>query len=110
MPTSDPSADDGFATAWNALERGDRLRVRRLARLGRTIDDERLRPLAGAYARAQLARPWMRYFWWWFVPGAVIAIGAATRIHPVVVGVVIALGAQAAWAQVSLKRLARQQA
>jgi hypothetical protein len=107
--SGDPD-DAAFTAEWNALERGDRLRVRRLARLGRAIDDERLRALAGAYARLQIARPWMRYFWWWFVPGLLISIGAASRIHPLVVGVVLALAAQAVWAHISLKRLARQPA
>jgi hypothetical protein len=105
---SNGTDDEAFAAAWNALEPGDRLRIRRLARLGRTIDDDRLRGLAGGYARAQLVRPWIRYFWWWFVPGVVIAIGAASRIHPIVVGVVLALAAQAVWAQISLKRLSRR--
>ena len=98
-----------FPADWNALERADRLRLRRLVRLGRPIDDPQLAHIAHAYARHQTARPWMRYFWLWFVPGMLIALGTAAGIHPVLVGIVLALGAQAVWAWCSLRRTARHE-
>ncbi len=75
--------------------------------MGRAIDDPVLEPLAGAYARHQLARPWMRLFWLWFIPGVVLALGIASQIHPLALGVVLALAGQAVWAQINLKRCAR---
>jgi hypothetical protein len=50
----------------------------------------------------------MRFFWLWFVPGIFLALGATASIHPVLVGVVIALGAQGAWAYFSLRKVARR--
>ena len=99
-----------FAAKWNALERSDRLHLRRLVRMGRKIDEPELAHLANlapAYARWQLQRPWMRFFWLWFVPGVVVVLGAAAQIHPILVGATIALGAQAVWAYISLRKVAR---
>jgi hypothetical protein len=96
-----------FAAKWNSLERSDRLQLRRLVRMGRKIDEPELAPLAPAYARWQLQRPWMRFFWLWFVPGIFIVLGVAAQLHPILVGVTIALGAQAVWAYISLRKLAR---
>ena len=50
----------------------------------------------------------MRLFWLWFVPGIFIVLGAAAQIHPILVGVTIALGAQAVWAYVNLRKVARR--
>lgn len=99
-----------FATAWNALPRAERTQLKRIVRMGRRIDDPAQRPLAAAYARYQSTRPWIRFFWLWFAPGLVIAVGIASRIHPLATGIVIALGAQGAWAWFNLKRLARDSA
>ena len=96
-----------FAAKWNAMERSDRLHLRRLVRMGRKIDEPELAHLAPAYARWQLQRPWMRFFWFWFVPGVFVVLGGAARIHPVLVGVTIALAAQGVWAYISLRKLAR---
>ena len=62
--------------------------------------------LAPTYARYQLERPWMRFFWLWFVPGMLLALGATATIHPILVGVALALGAQAVWAYFSLRKAA----
>ncbi len=64
--------------------------------------------MAPGYAQWQLQRPWMRLFWVWFVPGIFLVLGAAARIHPILLGVAIALGAQAVWAYVSIRKLARR--
>ena len=74
--------------------------------MGRTVDDPELADLAPGYAQWQLRRPWMRYFWFWFVPGIFIVLGVAAQIHPILVGVTIALGAQAVWANISLRKTA----
>ena len=96
-----------FADEWNSLDRGDRGYLRRMARVGKLPDDERLAELAPAYARFQMARPRMRFFWYWFAAGVFVALGAAASIHPLVLGVCLALGAQAVWAWFSLRKLAR---
>ncbi len=105
------SADDaGFAEAWNALEPARRRKLRRLVRMGRPVDDPQLAPLVGGYARFQMDRPWLRWFWVWFVPGLVIMLGIASRIHPIAIGAAIALAGQAAWAQFNLRRAAATEA
>jgi hypothetical protein len=102
------SDDRAFIDQWNELDRLERSRLRRVVRMGRKIDEPQLAELGTAYARYQVARPWIRFFWLWFVPGLVIALGVAAQIHPIFVGIVIVLAAQAVWAQFSLRRLARQ--
>ena len=97
-----------FSAQWNALKRTDRLRLRRLVRMGRGGDDPELAHLAPAYAQWQLQRPWMRVFWIWFVPGIILVLGVAAQIHPILVGVTIALGAQAVWAYINLRKMARR--
>ncbi len=95
-----------FSAEWNALQRRERLRMRRLVRMGRSVDDPELAQLAPAYARDQMQRPWMRLFWLWFVPATFLALGATAGIHPVLVGAVIALAAQAAWGWFNLRKTA----
>lgn len=95
-----------FVRQWNALDRRDRKRLRRLVRLGRPVDDPTEAALATAYARFQRTRIWAQLFWLWFVPGVVLALGVATQIHPLVVGVVLAMAAQAVYARRNLKRAA----
>jgi hypothetical protein len=95
-----------FAAGWNALDRAERSHLRRLVRMGRPVDPDR-GELARQYARYQLGRPWIRYFWLWFVPGMIIVLGAAAQIHPILVGVALALGAQSVWAWFNLRKVAR---
>jgi hypothetical protein len=102
---SDPSRA-AFISGWNQLERMERTRLRRLVRLGRPIDEPHLDALAAGYAEFQLARPWMRFFWLWFVPGVVIALSIGAQMHPIMLGVVIALVAQAVSANRNLRRRA----
>jgi hypothetical protein len=99
-----------FLEAWNALPRPDRLRVRRLVRLGRPLADRDEATVGVAYARFQRSRPWARLFWLWFVPGLIVALGIAARIHPIVVGIVLALAAQAAFAHRNLARAEKNNA
>lgn len=99
--------DEEFAQSWNALPAGDRRRLRRLVRLGRPLDDPDEAALAVGYAKFQRSRPWIRFFWLWFVPGLIVALGIATTLHPVVIGAVLALGGQAVFAQWNLRRAER---
>jgi hypothetical protein len=96
-----------FGAKWNSLNRTERMHLRRLVRMGRKIEEPDLAPLAGDYARWQMQRPWMRFFWFWFVPGLFVVLSVSAGIHPLLVGAVIALGAQAVWAYVSLRKTAR---
>jgi hypothetical protein len=94
-----------FIRRWNALDRRDRLRIRRLVRLGRPLADRQEAELAVAYARLQRSRLWARTFWIWFVPGLLLTLAAAARIHPIVVGMVLALGTQAILTTRNLRRV-----
>ena len=99
--------DPAFVEAWNALDPGDRRKLRRLVRMGRRPEEPQLTALVGPYARAQMLRPWMRFFWLWFIPGLVIVLPIAAQVHPIFVGVVIALAAQSAYAWFQLRKAAR---
>jgi hypothetical protein len=96
-----------FVDEWNQLEPMERRRLRRLVRLGRPIEDPQLAALAGEYARFQRSRPWARLFWVWFVPGLCIALSIASQMHPVVLGVVLALAAQAVVTNYNLRKTSR---
>jgi len=102
---ADASVPEGQASfdAWHALDRRSQERIRRLVRIGRPVDASEA-ALAIAYARFQSRRPWQRFFWVWFVPGVVVAVGAALRVHPLVVGVAIGFAGQAVLAHVDLGR------
>src|SRR2546428_9066302 len=77
-----------FIEEWNGLKRRDRRRLRRLVQLGRPPSEPVEARLAVSYARFQRSRPWVRLFWLWFVPGLVVALGVAARLHPIAIGVV----------------------
>ncbi len=96
-----------FVDEWNHLEPMERRRLRRLVRLGRPIDEPRLAALAGEYARFQRQRPWARLFWIWFVPGLFIALSIASQMHPIMLGIVLALAAQAVFTNYNLRKTAR---
>ncbi len=87
------------------MDRRERQRLRRVVRLGRALDTPEEAALAVGYARFQRTRIWSRLFWVWFVPGLVIALGIATQIHPVAIGIVVALAAQAVFARRNLGRV-----
>jgi hypothetical protein len=96
-----------FGATWSALTPAERRRLRRMVRIGRTGDDPALAPIAPLYAQHQLTRPWIRLFWLWFVPGIFLVLSTVAKIHPILVGVTIALGAQAVWAYFCLRKIAR---
>ena len=98
-----------FIAEWNTLDRRDRARIRRMVRLGRARaleGDEAA--IAVEYAQFQKSRMWTRYFWFWFVPGLIVALGVATTIHPIVIGIVLAMAAQAVLANRNLRVLAKR--
>lgn len=108
MPAANPGAgQDAFIRDWNALARFDRSRLRRLVRLGRPVANPEEARLAVAYAGFQRRRLWTRLFWLWFVPGVLLALTIAAQLHPILVGVVIMLAAQGAFAWFNLRRVER---
>ncbi|MGH9278714.1 MAG: hypothetical protein ACRD12_11520 [Acidimicrobiales bacterium] len=110
MTAATPAATpdrDAFVRDWNALPRQDRLRMRRMVRLGRPVADAREAKLAVAYGTFQRSRPWTRFFWLWFIPGVIIALGLAGQLHPLFVGVVIMLAAQGVFTWFNLRRVER---
>jgi hypothetical protein len=94
-----------FAETWGALPRRQRSHLRRLVRMGMPVTDPENARVAVAYARLQRGRIWDRLFWVWFVPGLIVAMRVALQIHPLVVGVVLALAAQAVFAHRNLGRV-----
>jgi len=61
--------------------------------------------MAVALARYQQTQPWYKLFWFLFVPGLVVSVAIASRLHLIVVGVVLAVAAQGAWGWFSLRRV-----
>ena len=101
--SSDPS-NEGFAERWNALDAKERKRIRRLVRVGRKVETPEEAQLAVGYATHARAGHFWRWFWVWFLPLMVLALGASLQIHPILVGIVLALGANAVFVHVNEKR------
>jgi len=99
-PAADPDA-----VAYNALPRVDQKVLRRTVRMGRPLHSPEEARMAVAFARYQRSQPWYRLFWVLFVPGVVISLVIASRLHLAVVGVVLAFAAQGAWGWISLRRV-----
>ena len=95
-----------FADEWNALPFADRRRLGRLVRIGRLPEDPEEARLATEFAAFQRTRMWWRYFWVWFVPGLVLALGVAAVIHPIVIGIVLASAGQAVLTRRNATRIA----
>lgn len=96
----------GFLEAWNALEKTDRIYVRRMVRTGQRFKPEErdLAAVGVAYSRYQLSKPWQRLFWLWFLPALVISFSAGLRVHELVAGAVLGAALLAWNARRSLKR------
>ncbi len=101
-----PAADPG-AVAYNALPRIDQKVLRRTVRMGRPLSSPEEARMAVAFARYQRSQPWYKLFWVLFVPGLVVSVAIASRIHLAVVGIVLAVAAQGAWGWMSLRRVER---
>jgi hypothetical protein len=90
-----PALDLDFVDRWNQLDKSHRKQIRRLIRVGRqqqTVDDARL---AVGYAAYQRTRPWFRWFWAWYPVLTLGALFAAGFVHPLVVGLVFGVAANA---------------
>jgi hypothetical protein len=98
---------DEFIAEWNAVDIKDRRRIRRLVKLGRPLEDPSEAALAVAYGKFQRSRIWAKLFWLWFVPGLVLALGAASQVHSLLIGVVLMLSAQALNTRRNLRRVER---
>ncbi len=96
-----------LAGRWNALPPPERRRLRRLVHIGRLAPDDPHHELAREYARQRLARPWSRRFWLWFPVMALMAALAAAGIHPLLLGMVLALAANALLVRRNVARTAR---
>lgn len=99
------SSDSDFLTRWRELPQRERARIRRQIRLGRPLDSREEARLGVDYATFQRSRIWVRTFWVWFLPGLLLSLGIAAKTHPIVVGVVLALAAQAVFARRNLGRV-----
>lgn len=98
------SDDSEFLARWGELPRTERARIRRQVRLGRRLDNPEEAKLGVEYAKFQRSRIWVRTFWIWFLPGLLLSLGIASRSHPILVGMVLALAAQAVFARRNLAR------
>lgn len=101
-PAADPDA-----VAFNSLTRVDQKVLRRTVRMGRPLSTAGEARMAVAFARFQRSQPWYKLFWVLFVPGVVVSVAVASRLHLAVVGVVLAVAAQGAWGWISLRRVER---
>ncbi|CAA9239911.1 MAG: hypothetical protein AVDCRST_MAG76-1714 [uncultured Acidimicrobiales bacterium] len=101
-PAADPAA-----VAFNALPRIDQKVLRRTVRMGRPLATTEEARMAVAFARFQRSQPWYKLFWVLFMPGAVVSMVVASTLHLAMVGVVLAVAAQGAWAWISLRRVER---
>ena len=89
------AADPDFAAQWNSLDKGTRRQIRRLIRVGRPQENAENARFAVRFAAYQRTRPWSRYFWLWLLPLFVGGFYAGAQIHPIVIGVVGGLAANA---------------
>ena len=79
--------------------------MRRTLRMGRPLATPEEARMAVSLARYQRSQPWYRLFWVLFGPGVVVSLVIASRLHVAVVGVVVAVAAQGAWAWIALRRV-----
>ena len=107
MPRDPAPEHAAFILTWNATDSGVRRHVRRLVRLGQPVDSRDEAELAMGFADYQRTRLWFRLFWLWFVPGVLFALAAASSIHPILIGVVLASAGTAVLARRNIKRVAK---
>jgi len=91
----DSTIDADFAKTWNETDKYKRRQIRRLVRIGRPQENAADARLAGGFAAYQRSRLWFRYFWFWLVPITVAGVVAGMAIHPIVIGAVLAIAANA---------------
>lgn len=86
-----PGVDPGFAAEWNALDKPTRRQVRRLVRIGRQQENAADARMAVGFAAYQRTRPWYRFFWLWITPLFVAGVIAGFALHPILIGIVLAV-------------------
>jgi len=83
--------DPNFAAEWNALDKPTRRQIRRLVRIGRQQENAADARMAVGFAAYQRTRPWYRFFWLWIIPLAVAGVIAGFALHPILIGIVLAV-------------------
>ena len=101
------TADPDFAAQWNGLDKGSRRQIRRLIRVGRPQESAENARFAVRFADYQRTRPWSRYFWLWLLPLFVGGFYAGAQIHPIVIGIVGGLAANAVLVRWNYSRTAK---
>ena len=99
-----PGVDLDFATEWNALDKPTCRQIRRLVRIGRQQENATDARLAVGFAAYQRTRPWYRYFWLWFIPMIVAGTIAGFALHPILIGVVLAVAGNAVLVRRNFKK------
>jgi hypothetical protein len=89
------NVDPAFAAEWNALDKPTRRQIRRLVRIGRQQENAEDARLAVGFARFQRTRPWYRFFYLWLIPLVIAGVVAGFALHPILIGVVIAVAGNA---------------
>lgn len=98
------NVDPAFAAEWNALDKPTRRQIRRLVRIGRQQENATDARLAVGFAAYQRTRPWYRLFWLWFVPMIVAGAIAGFALHPILIGVVLAVAGNAVLVRRNFKK------
>jgi hypothetical protein len=93
--SSTATPDPDFADRWNHLSKPRRKQIRRLIRVCRQQQSPEDARLAVGYATYQRSRSWYRWFWAWYPLITLGALFAAGFVHPVVVGLVFGVAANA---------------
>ena len=98
------NVDLTFAAEWNALDKPTRRQIRRLVRIGRQQENAADARLAVGFAAYQRSRPWDRFFWLWFVPMLIAGTIAGFALHPILIGVVLAVAGNAVLVRRNFKK------
>jgi len=94
-PSSTAAPDVDFVDRWNQLSKPRRKQIRRLIRVCRAQQSPEDARLAVGYANYQRSRSWYRWFWAWYPLLTLGGLFAAGFIHPIVVGLVFGVAANA---------------
>jgi hypothetical protein len=101
---SRPVPDPAFAATWNATDKARRKQIRRLVRNGRLQESVADARLAAGFAAYQRSRPWYRFFWLWLPIVTVGALVAASLVHPLVIGMVLAVAGNGIFVRRNFRR------
>ena len=101
------AVDPEFIAQWNGLDKATRRQIRRLIRIGRPQQDTEQAQLAVRFGDYQRTRPWYRLFWWWVLPLFAGGFYAGLHLHPIVIGIVGGLAANAVLVRWNFTRVAK---